>query len=90
MQLNTTHVLEQALNGVFTLQYGNDDVVVLWIQCAVNDHLIAIFNAGPDHRVTLDGKYEGGWFISDQVSIEIQLLLGVVRCGGWESSTDPV
>ena len=53
-------------------------------------HLVSILNAGSNHGVALDGKHEGGWFVSHQIGVEVQFFFGVVSSRGWESSAHPV
>ena len=77
-EFDTAHVLEQAFDRVLAINDGHDDIAVLGVLGAIDDDRVTFLDACPGHGVALDREHEGGWFVANQIIVEIQAFLNVV------------
>ncbi|MFM1765328.1 MAG: hypothetical protein RIU71_1091 [Pseudomonadota bacterium] len=84
--LSSSPALVQTLHGELVVEHGQHNVVVLGFNRAVNDQRIAFVNARTHHGVALHFENERGFFVANEVVVEIDAFLGVVGCGRGKTS----
>ena len=73
----------------FAMQDGDDDIVGLGRDCAVDNEKVAVENPGIAHGLALRADEKGRRRAADQMQIEIKLALDMVVGGAWKSGGYP-
>ena len=77
-QLYPTPLAIKALEGIFGIDDGNDNVTMQRRDGAVDHNLVAIQYAGIAHRIALDREKERGGLVLNQQRVQVQAILCVV------------
>ena len=79
----------QAFDRQLAMQDGDDDIVGLGRDGAVDNEKIAVENSGVAHGLALRADEKGRRRPADQMQIEIELALDMVVGGAWKSGGYP-
>ena len=81
--------LSQAFDRQLAMQDGDDDIVGLGRDGAVDNEKVAVENPGIAHGFALRADEKGRRWATDQMQIQIELALDVVVGGAWETGRHP-
>lgn len=70
----------ESLDGVFTVDHRDHNILMFWIKRPVDHHLVAIFDAGANHRIAPHRKEERCRFVADEVVVQVEAVIRVIGC----------
>ena len=78
----------ELLDGEITVDECNDKIAILGLECLVHNHYIAVPDTGILHGIPGDTGIEGGFFVLDDVTVQVNGIGQVVLGRGGEPCLD--
>ena len=68
----------EVLDGELVVEEGDDDVTIPRLYGSVDDGDVTIADAGFHHRIAFHTSVESGFWMSDEVSIEVEAVRQII------------